>query len=87
MGKRSQVRERWPKRHDESPPERARRVWVCADCRTQGCQLLTCADGMQRCQTCTAAFARQRAAFLADPIAHPAAHPQTGHLVFPPRVG
>jgi len=79
MGKRSQARGLWPKRHDaprrrEGPegttitcdsvrPHTVRR-WVCAGCMRDGVQLIGCADGKQRCPACKAAFDAQPAPAL-----------------------
>ncbi len=86
MGRQSQARERWSKRHD-APTRHTLRVWICADCQARGCQLITCVDGTQRCATCKAAFDRQRDAMQAAP--RPAQSPivPAGQLVTPPRVG
>jgi len=59
MGKRSQSLTAWPKRHD-TPFERQGRVWICASCRTRGCQLIACSDGRQRCPTCKGVFESDR---------------------------
>lgn len=59
MGKRSRERRTWKNRKDAPAGKRMVRVWICFDCRKQGCQLVTCADRRMRCVTCTAAFTRQ----------------------------
>ena len=56
MGKRSQGKAKWPKRHD-APTSHTNRVWICADCR-QPTQLINCADGKQRCHRDKAVFDR-----------------------------
>lgn len=58
MGKRSQSRTRWPQRQTTDAPARTLRVYVCADCKARGVQLVNCADGRQRCPTCKAGFER-----------------------------
>ncbi len=86
MWKRSQARTCWPRRHDQ-PTQRTLRVWICAACRTRGSQLITCADGKQRCPQCKAEFDRRAAAVQV--VAPPAPSPivPAGQLVTPPRVG
>ena len=56
MGRRSQARNQWAKRHD-APTSHTNRVWVCASCRNRT-TLITCADGKQRCLFCKQAFER-----------------------------
>jgi hypothetical protein len=58
MGKRGRERRQWPKKHDEPAKKRMVRVWICVDCRKQGCTLVRGADGYKRCITCNAAVAR-----------------------------
>jgi len=86
MGKRSQARTRWPKRHD-APTVHTLRLWICAGCQARDCQLIACLDGKQRCPRCKPAFDRDRESVLvAVPhIASPIIAPPT--IVTPPRVG
>ena len=58
MGKRSRERRTWAKKHEAPAGPRMVRVWVCVDCRKQGCQLVNCSDSRMRCVTCNAAFKR-----------------------------
>jgi hypothetical protein len=75
MGKRSQSRTTWAKRHDQ-PTYHTNRVWICVDCKTRF-GLIGCTDGLQRCVTCKTAFDRQASLPIVSP----------GQLVQPPRVG
>ncbi len=90
MGKRSQARTRWPKRHD-APTARTARVSICAGCRERGCQLITCADSKQRCPRCKTALNQEQVAgheTLLTAAKHaPALILPAGQLVYPPRVG
>ncbi len=57
MGKRSQARTPWPKRQQQ-PAGHTWRLWVCADC-LRPTQLVTCADGKQRCPAHKVQFDQQ----------------------------
>jgi len=86
MGKHSQSLTSWPKRHN-TPFNRQGRVWICADCKARGCQLIACYDGRQRCPSCKARFDRgERPMVPAAPPAPPIIQP-AGQLVRPARVG
>ncbi len=54
MGKRSQGKSKWTKRHDV-PTGHTNRIWICADCR-KPTQLINCNDGKQRCTVHKAEF-------------------------------
>ena len=86
MGKRSQARSTWPKRHDTATQHTVR-VWICADCKARGCQLIACYDVRQRCPSCKWRFDRgERPMVPAAPPARPIIQP-AGQLVRQPRVG
>jgi len=85
MGKRSQSLTSWPKRHN-TPFNRQGRVWICADCKARGCQLIACTDGRQRCPTCKREFDRQGEAIPVAVRHTPSPILPAGQLVQPPRV-
>ncbi len=103
MGKRSRERTIWSARdgsgtRGREPWRRRRphtvRVYLCADCRARGCQLITCADGTLRCTTCKSGFDRQQALplagdhpELAEAVAEPSLVLLASQVERPPRVG
>ena len=57
MGKRSKASRSWPKRHDTATHHTVQ-MWICADCRACGGQLIGCYDEQQRCPDCKGRFDR-----------------------------
>jgi hypothetical protein len=95
MGKRSQGKGKWGKRHD-APTQHTVRLWICAECKSRGCTLINCRDGKQRCPRCADQYNDRvdaemgipgaTAAIRHEPPPAPIIHP-AGQVVRPPRVG
>jgi hypothetical protein len=85
VGKRSQGKAKWAKRHD-APTVHTVRLWVCADCK-QPTQLIGCADGKQRCHYHKEKYDRALEFSRSRTVLSTSSIVPAGQLVQPPRVG